>query len=75
MVAIRAEFDSLNPPPSMLDVQKMITDAFDLFVSALELRLEGAKELDAGKMLRGNETYERAGEKLAGITAVLQARR
>jgi hypothetical protein len=48
--------------------------AMHLFVSALELRLEGAKELDAGKMLRGNEMYERAGEKLAGITAVLQAR-
>ena len=55
-------------------LQTRMRFAMHLFVSALELRLEGAKELDAGKMLRGNEMYERAGEKLAGITAVLQAR-
>jgi hypothetical protein len=72
--AVRAAFDSLNPPPSMVDVQAMFTDTLDLFVTALELRLEGAKELNAEKLFQGNDLYEQAGERLARITTVLQAR-
>lgn len=74
MRAIRAAFDSLNPPPSMTDVQAMFTDALDHFVEALELRLEGAKELNAEKLFQGNDLYAQAGERLAKITTELQAR-
>jgi hypothetical protein len=74
MKAVRAAFDSLTPPPSIVDMHGMFTGALDLFVTALELRLEGAKELNAGKLFEGNDLYAQAGERLAKITTVLQAR-
>lgn len=58
----------------MVDVQSMFTDALDLFVTALELRLEGAEELNAEKLFQGNDLCKQAGDHLAKITSLLQAR-